>query len=145
MNARRWIIRKGSWAVCLSALLGADNLQRPVAPPVAVPYAAERKLSATDFVRFDWNDSARNRAVPVKIYFPTDGSGPFPVIIFSHGLGGTRETYEYLGRQWAANGYVSVHLQHIGTDDSAWRGQDKPMESMKRAINLQQAIERAKD
>src|SRR5262249_53956350 len=30
---------------------------RPVAPPVGVPYAADRKLGTTDFERFEWTDS----------------------------------------------------------------------------------------
>ena len=50
--------------------------------------------------------------MPVKIYLPKTGQGPLPIVIFSHGLGGTREGYEYLGRHWASHGYVSVHLQH---------------------------------
>ena len=102
-------------------------------------------MLTTEFVRVEWHDAARNRDVPAKIYFPTEGAGPFPVIIFSHGLGGTREAYEYLARQWAANGYVSVHLQHIGSDDSAWRGKDQPMQTMRQAANLQNSVDRPKD
>jgi predicted dienelactone hydrolase len=60
--------------------------------------------------------------VPVKIYYPKDGEGPFPIIIFSHGLGGSREGYEYLGKQWASWGYVSVHVQHVGSDNAVWQG-----------------------
>src|ERR1700722_18408724 len=74
-----------------------------------------------DFVRHEWRDAKRERTVPVKIYFPKTGEGPFPVIIFSHGLGGSREGYEYLGRYWASHGYVSVHLQHAGSDSAVWR------------------------
>src|SRR5439155_2681472 len=118
---------------------------REVPPPVAPPYAADRKMLRTDFVRFDWHDTTRDRDVPAKIYFSTEGAGPFPVIVFSHGLGGTREAYEYLARQWAANGYVSVHLQHPGSDDSAWRGQEQPIQSMKSAASFKNAIERPKD
>ena len=116
-----------------------------VPAPIAPPYAPDRTLLAVDVVRFDWHDASRNRDVPVKIYFPTDAAGPFPVIVFSHGLGGTREGYEYLGRQWAANGFVSVHLQHVGSDDSAWRGQAQPMAAMKQAANLQNSLDRPKD
>lgn len=74
-----------------------------------------------EVVRHDWTDLKRDRKVPVKIYFPRSGDGPFPVVIFSHGLGGSREGYEYLGRHWASHGYVSVHLQHLGSDDAVWR------------------------
>ena len=83
-------------------------------------------------VRAEWRDAKRDRNVPVKIYFPQIGAGPFPVIIFSHGLGGTREGYEYLGRYWAAHGYVSVHLQHAGSDAAVW--QDKPVAELKSSL-----------
>ncbi len=88
--------------------------------------------------REDWHDSARNRTIPVKIYHPIqDGRsapGPFPVILFSHGLGGSREGYEYLGRHWASYGYVCVHLQHPGSDESVWRGKAQPIKSLQEAV-----------
>ena len=75
-----------------------------------------------EVVRYDWLDQKRDRKVPVKIYFPRSESGSFPVIVFSHGLGGSREGYEYLGQHWASHGYVSVHLQHLGSDNAVWQG-----------------------
>lgn len=39
-----------------------------------------------------------------------------PLIIFSHGLGGSRDGYSYLGNEWASQGYVSAHVQHLGSD-----------------------------
>ena len=53
-------------------------------------------------VKYEWRDTARDREVPVKIYYPADCNTPCPVIIFSHGLGGSRDGYEYLGRHWAS-------------------------------------------
>jgi predicted dienelactone hydrolase len=66
-------------------------------------------------------DAKRDRKVPVKIYYPADAKGRLPVIIFSHGLGGSREGYGYLGKYWASHGYVSVHPQHLGSDTSVWQ------------------------
>lgn len=97
---------------------------------------------------YEWTDTARNRQVPVKIYFPESGAGPFPVILFSHGLGGTRDGYEYLGTHWASHGYVSVHLQHIGSDDAVWRGvkPSRIKKAMREAIaNPQNSINRPLD
>lgn len=71
----------------------------------------------------EWKDTARDRVIPVRIYYPRDGAGPFPVIVFSHGLGGSRDGYRYLGERWASRGYVSVHPQHPGSDASLL---DKP-------------------
>jgi predicted dienelactone hydrolase len=51
---------------------------------------------------------------------PATGPGPFPVIVFSHGLGGSREGYKYLGRHWASYGYVAVHVEHLGSDTAAF-------------------------
>ena len=107
----------------------------------AAPYVTPTQ--ATEIWRADWRDAGRNRTVPVKIYYP-QGDGPFPVIIFSHGLGGTREGYEYLGTFWAAHGYASVHLQHVGSDDAVWRG-GGGMQAMARAANGKNALDRAAD
>jgi predicted dienelactone hydrolase len=91
------------------------------------PYQVETSL-------FDWTDASRGRLVPVKIYSP-QGAGPFPVIVFSHGLGGSRDGYEYLGRHWASHGYVSVHVQHPGSDSSVWQGTLHPLKSMRAAAS----------
>ena len=85
-------------------------------------------------LRDEWKDTTRDRELPVKIYYPQGGAGPLPVIIVSHGLGGSRDGYEYLGRHWASYGYVSVHVQHKGSDTSVWQGKEKPMEAMRAAI-----------
>ncbi len=85
-------------------------------------WSMDRPLGPVSVIRYTWLDQTRGRRVPVKIYFPRRVRGPWPVIVFSHGLGGTREGYAYLGRFWAGRGYVSVHLQHPGSDDSVWRG-----------------------
>jgi predicted dienelactone hydrolase len=43
------------------------------------------------------------------------------VILFSHGLGGSREGSPFLGQHWARRGYVCVFLQHPGSDASVWK------------------------
>ncbi|MDP3510221.1 MAG: hypothetical protein Q8T09_19780 [Candidatus Melainabacteria bacterium] len=68
----------------------------------------------------DWTDTTRKRAIPIKIYQPKT-TGPWPVVIFSHGLGGSREAAGYFGEAMAANGYLSLHLQHPGSDSSLWQ------------------------
>ena len=68
------------------------------------------------------HDSARNKDVLVKIYHP-NSPGPSPVIIFSHGAFGSRETYWALGEYWASYGYVSIHPSHDDSRlDSGYRG-----------------------
>jgi len=82
------------------------------------PRPSEQQVAVLEY---EWHDATRDRDVPIKIYYPASAKEISPVIIFSHGLGGSREGYEYLGRHWAGCGYVSVHIQHIGSDDSVWK------------------------
>jgi len=88
---------------------------------VRAGYAPPQPTQPVDTASLEWRDEKRDRVVPVKIYFPKDNTAPAPVIIFSHGLGGSREGYAYLGRHWAGCGYVSVHLQHAGSDSTVWQ------------------------
>ena len=122
----------------LSRVLGAGLL-------LTAPLRAG-ETSVVKSVKFEWRDDARARAVPAKIYYPASGTGACPVIVFSHGLGGSRDGYAYLGECWASNGFVSVHLQHVGSDDSAWRGQTNAMESMRAAAaNPKEILDRPRD
>jgi predicted dienelactone hydrolase len=110
-------------------------------------YEPPTPSNQVEVLRLDWHDAARDRDVPAKIYFPKSGA-QLPIIIFSHGLGGSREGYEYLGRHWAGCGYVSVHLQHRGSDDGVWKdaGPADRMRGMREAAaNLQNIANRPKD
>ena len=42
------------------------------------------------------------------------GKTPAPVVLFSHGLGGSREGSVYLGEHWAARGYVALAMDLSG-------------------------------
>ncbi len=51
-----------------------------------------------------------------------------------------------MGRHWASYGYVSVHLQHLGSDTAVWKGQAQPMEAMRQAVkDLRNSINRPLD
>jgi len=65
------------------------------------------------------HDASRDRDVPVRIYYPqTTEAQRFPILIFSHGAGGSKNGYAYLGKYWAAHGYVVLHPTHFGSDTS---------------------------
>jgi len=91
-------------------------------------------------------DEVRKREIPIRIYF-CESTSPVPVVIFSHGLGGSREGNPYLGNHWAARGYVAVFMQHHGSDAAVW--QDKPigerMKAMQKAANTENLLLRVKD
>ncbi|MCK5373671.1 MAG: hypothetical protein KAJ40_00150 [Alphaproteobacteria bacterium] len=64
-----------------------------------------------------------NREVPYKIYYPVEHDlKSMPVILWSHGLGGSRDGASFISRFLAGQGYVIVHLTHKGTDSSLWEG-----------------------
>ena len=92
------------------------------------------------------NDAERKRDIPIRVYLPVEKT-PSPVVLFSHGLGGSREGNAYLGNHWAARGYVAVFIQHHGSDTSVW--QDKPngqrLEAMRQAASLENFMLRVKD
>ena len=129
------------WIVTLVALLLGGVTQLALSQEAV--YNAKPGKYAVETASYDWLDTARQREVPVKLYYPKTGEGPFPVLIFSHGLGGSRDGYEYLGQHWASHGYVSVHLQHKGSDTAVWKGQLRPMEAMRKsARDLSNSVNR---
>jgi predicted dienelactone hydrolase len=100
-------------------------------------------------IYLDWNDITRNRIIPVKIYYPEEIKNKIPAIIFSHGLGGNREAGREWGEHWASYGYISVHLQHPGSDSEILKNlKGRPGEKMKQialAANAKNAIDRVMD
>lgn len=96
-----------------------------------------------------FTDSKRGRDVPYKIYYPKDLKGAYPIVIFSHGLGGSKEGYEYLGRFLAQNGYLCIHIQHAGSDEEVWKGKTSKaaiMASLRKAVSKPMtAVNRFKD
>ena len=122
------------------------------AATAASAVAVVAKSSAQDSIsvaNFEWKDAARNRDVPVRLYLPdatVTGTTSVPLIVFSHGLGGSRNGYQYLGRFWASQGYASLHVQHIGSDSSLWRGNPFGLTMrLTSAAQDSEAMARAKD
>jgi predicted dienelactone hydrolase len=75
-----------------------------------------------EILEFDWADAKRQRAVPVRLYWPRLDMTPVPLVVFSHGIGGSRRGYRYLGEHWSSHGIASLHLQHVGSDRNLWFG-----------------------
>ncbi|MCV2356282.1 hypothetical protein LNV09_19235 [Paucibacter sp. B2R-40] len=121
---------RGALALSLLLVLGACRspeagalsgdplplLDAPPASDVALGYSIED---------LDWQDGARQRAVPARLYWPSKAvshGATVPLIVFSHGIGGSRRGYSYLGAYWAAQGYATLHVQHVGSDRALWLG-----------------------
>ncbi len=138
-NRRRWL----GW--CLAASVGVSSKVAAQGDlPRATPRGSAQTLAAQNAVEWDWHDPARDRVVPVRLYMPegkefaaaaefaqsaktaqtaqTAQPAPVPLVVFSHGIGGSRRGYSWLGRHFAQQGVASLHLQHVGSDRQLWSG-----------------------
>lgn len=121
-------------ALPMPALLRAEDAG-PAGPPFRV-------------MDFDWVDAARSRAVPARLYWPaqTSSAEGVPLVVFSHGIGGSRQGYSYLGRHWSSRGVASLHVQHAGSDVAVWRGNPFGIVGrLRSAAQESEAIARAAD
>ena len=75
----------GTFAI-VSATVDFVDATRPTAPNNGAPGSDSRTLHTT-------------------IYYP-DAPGPFPLIVFSHGLGALARIYDVILKAWATEGYV---------------------------------------
>ena len=94
-------------------------------------------LKAADSCRMvdgTFEDRSRDRTVPFRAYCPNPLHGRYPVVLFSHGLGGSRNAAAYLGRYLAENGYVAFHIQHRGSDVSVWQGKGSDRQGITSAM-----------
>lgn len=124
-------------------LIWTCALSMPTTGHAQVPYS----VVVVDQV---WHDEARRRDVPVRLRIPQPRAPGerFPVIVFSHGLGGSVDAGVRWAEYWALAGYIVVHVQHIGSDDSVWDHLSNRIEALKRlrdAATANQLIDRAFD
>ncbi len=138
------------WFRCLAllCLISTFNDQLVAGERDLAAYDPLAKLHTEKVVPLDLtvHDQARNRDIPIRVYRCGEIKSA-PVLLFSHGLGGSREMGLYLGEHWAARGYIAVFLQHPGSDTSVWKGKRPAqiMSAMKEAANAENFLLRAKD
>ncbi|MCA9199391.1 MAG: dienelactone hydrolase [Planctomycetales bacterium] len=126
------------------------KLVRAICTLILLTLAPWRMASADDrpqvAIEFELVDENRNRTVPVRICLP-DEKKPAPVILFSHGLGGSRHNGQYLVDEWTKHGYVCVNLQHPGSDEDVWRSGrlGDRIRKLTQAANARNLRERVRD
>ena len=131
-------------SVAIGAPVSAEPTsgERPAAPTAAAANDAYRSVDIL------WTDADRQRDVPVRLYWPAvaSASTPVPLVVFSHGLGGSRNGYSYLGKHWANLGFASLHVQHAGSDRALWtRNVFTLFGNLQAAASESNALDRAKD
>lgn len=135
-ESRRRVAGIGAALVALAGTAGAAAYD-----PLAL-----KPGNATNVLDLTVSGGKEARDLPVRVYLPADAA-PQPVVLFSHGLGGSRNGCAYLGSHWASRGYVVVFTQHPGSDSSVWRGKASRdrMPAMQAAANGQNFLLRVQD
>lgn len=130
MNLRVW-----AFPLTVIFMLVLTTTLRAQYDPLAI---GNTNKKAKDPLDMTVKDEKRSRDIPIRVYLP-DGDKPAPVVLFSHGLGGSRENNPYLGKHWSARGYVVVFTQHAGSDAVLWKDQPlgKRMAALKGAANVE--------
>jgi predicted dienelactone hydrolase len=134
--------------LALLALAAAVTWQRNVAwaaPPSLYDPLALVEGSTPRVLDTEVHDGSRE--IPLRLYLPASLTAPAPIVLFSHGLGGSREGNAYCGEHWAARGYVGVFLQHPGSDTSVWKDlpPERRMAAMREAASLANFTRRVAD
>ncbi len=151
-SQRRWAV----WALLGFALF---CVRPATSAPVETASTAQASADAAALVlvdpslfttqTFQWKDVARGRSVPARLYLPAGtrfGAGTVPLVVFSHGIGGSMDGYSYLGRHFAAHGFASLHVQHVGSDRQIWWGNPLTLASrLSNAAHHTEALDRVKD
>ncbi|HEV7282015.1 MAG TPA: dienelactone hydrolase [Pirellulaceae bacterium] len=125
------------------------QVQFPAESPTSSAYdplVLSTNQTVPKFVDLTIDDAARSREIPIRVWLPAR-KDPAPVILFSHGLGGSRENNAYLAKHWAGRGYVCVFLQHPGSDEAVWKDvpYGKRMQAMRDAAGANNLLLRVKD
>ena len=117
---------------CLKAWAG---LSLGVVPLIAAAQTSGARLMSL-------RDTSRNRDIPVLLRLPT-GQGPWPVVLFSHGLGGARQGSDVWGEAWRSQGIAVIHVQHPGSDVEVLR--DGGIDALREAASGEQLVARVRD
>ena len=123
--------------LCLAAACASPPSAPPAPPPppVAPPAAelARSGLAVAVDAEVKLTDAARKREIAVAVTYP-GGEGPFPVIVFSHGDGGSAKDLRPLLRFWATRGYAVLAPSHAdpppgkgASDPKAWENRARDL------------------
>lgn len=110
----------GAMARSASTLDVHCEMAPPVAGQATEPAAASTWYEPAttlkvETIDLDLKDDVRGKTLPLRVRAPIAAAGEYPLVIFSHGAGGSRDAFADLSAAWAAQGYIVVHCTH---DDS---------------------------
>ncbi len=100
---------------------GETSDDAAVPMPTQANYGAARGPYKVETSLGSWKDEARAREVPYKAYLPAGAPGGLPLVVISHGGGGSRDAQTFLAEHLASHGYAIIAAQHAGSDLAALR------------------------
>jgi len=127
--------------LCIVSALVLQQADKSVAQ-----YAPLKTTFEAEVVDKSFTYGPTNRSVPLRIYLPKTGA-PNPVVLFSHGLGGSREASPFLGQHWSERGYCVVFMQHAGSDRDVMKNAAglQRLSALRNAINSESVKDRNND
>ena len=83
-----------------------------VSKPVALKGVDNAPVSAVEVLVL--RDQARRKKLHLRITYPSIITSPtkLPIIVFSHGRGGSKDDYQLLVQYWCARDYACIQLNH---------------------------------
>jgi len=104
----------GTLALVFLALIPLLIFPQSKLPPVTGPHpVATVKYTYTDPGRIEtFTNTGANREVNVEFWYPADGGGSYPLVVFSHGAFGIKTSNSSTFMDLASNGYVVCSIDH---------------------------------
>lgn len=132
LTRRTWLTGAAGGLCCLAWPVHAANTARAALPA---------PLDGS------WTDATRQRAVPWRLRLPAAAgaagmAASWPLVVYSHGLGGSREGGAFWGEAWAAAGVAVLHLEHEGSNTATLRA---GLRQLRKAANAEQLRARVAD
>jgi len=131
------LLGAGATAVAIAAVTQGGNF-RAAAPISATPDATalyepgDGPFHPVTKSGVILHDPKRNKDLRVTVTYPSE-QGRYPTIVFSHGAGGSGDTYAPLTRYWATHGYVVIQPTH--TDSVSLTSPGQPARGMLNALD----------
>lgn len=108
---RKNVLVVSSGCLVILLLIGVVRLRGGAADSHYQPAKVDGPYQVEAIEKLILHDQKRNKDLAVSISFPRTG-GPFPLIVFSHGAGGSGTNYFPLTRFWVTHGYVVIQPTH---------------------------------
>ena len=101
-------------ALVFVAILPALVFPQNKLPPMTGPHpVATVSYTYTDPNRIEtFTHTGENREVNVEFWYPEDGGGPYPLVVFSHGTSAMKLSNTSTFMDLASNGYVVCSIDH---------------------------------